>query len=139
LSKISKYKRINEWMFAFSTMMVMILIMLDLRMSLSVKIVSTTNFSHFSNFIFMSERNMDSNGVLVISRLSFKMEEFVCSSNNLCRDFNNFIRIMLMANFAVNGWCKTLYKVPILSSWVTWLNSSKHIIKKIQVYLKLNL
>lgn len=125
-------------MLALSTMMMVANIIFKLRMALSMDIISTTYFRHLWKISGMSKWNMNRNCMFMISRLSLQMEKLVSSSNDLCRDFNDFISVMVVADFFVDLIGKTLDKNCILSSWVALFNSSNHVIK-IQVYYRKSL
>ena len=68
--------------------------------------------------------------------LTSKMIEFVGSCNNLSWDWNDFIRIVLMADLGIDGSVETVDKSCVFSSSTSCLYSSaKHCNKKIRTLL----
>jgi len=119
-----------DWsIFAISVVMMLVsfmpmMVMLVLRMSLLMWVESATGFRDLRGLASVGQRNVNGNGVFMVSGLSSNVVEFVCSGNNLSGNWNNFVRSVLMSNFSIDRPGQAGNQSNVLSSLIRSLNSS---------------
>lgn len=119
----------SDSMFAISVVSFMVLVG---RVTLLVGIESRADFAHLRGETSVRKSDVDSHSVFVVSGLRSNVVELVGSGYNLGWDSNDFIGIVLMSNFGVDGGSETVDEGNVFSCGSSALYSSghRHLIKR---------
>jgi len=106
------------------------------RVSDLVRIESMADFSHFWAQSSVRQSDVDSDSIFVISWLCSEMIEFVGACDDLTWDWDDFIRVVLVSNFGVDGGVETVDESSVFCCCTGCLYSStKHCNKKIRTLI----